>query len=159
MRYHNFHYHLTQCCTVLSKKLTVFLARWEIHHISWYLKVQFFFVLTEKIMELMYWLLALRIWAEYPEQSTTQDQEHLSFFLILSYYIRLCTASKKVKPGEAYRVPGGWGSQISRQSAPENGKVVSLTYRRPLPPPPPPLPPRKYSWHSFLLEVESTPGP
>jgi len=39
---------------------------------------------------------------------------------------------------------GGWGSQISRQSAHEGGKVVSPTHR-------PLLPPRKYSWYSFLL--------
>jgi len=32
------------------------------------------------------------------------------------------------------------------------GKVVSFTHR-------PPLLPRKYSWYSFLLEAESTPGP
>ena len=32
------------------------------------------------------------------------------------------------------------------------GKVVSLTHR-------PHLPPRKFSWYSFLLEAESTPGP
>jgi hypothetical protein len=32
------------------------------------------------------------------------------------------------------------------------GKVVSLKHR-------PPLPPRKYTWYSFLLEAESTPGP
>ena len=31
-------------------------------------------------------------------------------------------------------------------------KVVSPTHRSP-------LPPRKYSWYSFLLEAESTPGP
>ena len=37
-------------------------------------------------------------------------------------------------------------------TAQDGGKVVSLTHR-------PPLPPRKCSWYSFPLEVESTPGP
>jgi hypothetical protein len=36
------------------------------------------------------------------------------------------------------------------RTAQDGGKVVSLTYR-------PPLPPRKYTWYSFLLEAESTP--
>ena len=37
-------------------------------------------------------------------------------------------------------------------TAQDGGKVVSLTHR-------PPVPPMKYSWYSFLLEAESTPGP
>jgi hypothetical protein len=37
-------------------------------------------------------------------------------------------------------------------TAHDGGKVVSLTLR-------PNLPPRNYSWYSFLLESESTPGP
>jgi hypothetical protein len=49
------------------------------------------------------------------------------------------------RPGQALSVPVGLGS------AHEGGRVVSSTHR-------PPLSPRKYSWYSFLLEAESTPG-
>jgi len=43
------------------------------------------------------------------------------------------------------------GSQFSRQSAHEDGKVVSRMHR-------PPLSPTKYSWYSFLLEAVLTQG-
>jgi hypothetical protein len=42
--------------------------------------------------------------------------------------------------------------ESSRQMAHEGVKIVNHNYR-------PPLLPRKYSWYSFLLEAESTPGP
>ena len=44
------------------------------------------------------------------------------------------------------------GPEGSRQSAHEDSKVGSPTHW-------PSLLPRKYSWYSFLLEAESTPGP
>jgi hypothetical protein len=51
------------------------------------------------------------------------------------------------------------GPEVSRNlrfpdfmtTARDDGKVVSLTHR-------PLLPPRQYTWYSFLLEVESTTG-
>ena len=39
-----------------------------------------------------------------------------------------------------------------KTTAYDGGKVVSLTHR-------PPFTPRKYTWYSYLLEAESTPGP
>jgi hypothetical protein len=51
-----------------------------------------------------------------------------------------------------YRPLGFQEVEATRLLAHEGGKVVRPKHR-------PPLPPRKYSWYSFLLEAESTPGP
>jgi len=61
--------------------------------------------------------------------------------------VRVKVKQSHYRPGQALRVPRSRGSQISRQSAYEGGKVVSPTHR-------PPLTPGKYFWYSFLLEAE-----
>jgi len=65
----------------------------------------------------------------------------------------LLTVNKSLyRPGQTLGVPGSSGSQVSRPSAYEDGKVVSPTHRTP-------LPSMKYSWYSFLSQAESNPGP
>jgi len=56
------------------------------------------------------------------------------------------------RPGQVLRIPGGWASEIWRQSTHECGNVGSPTHLPSL------LPPRKYLWYLFLLETEPTPG-
>ena len=65
-----------------------------------------------------------------------------------------CNGKGKAVPLEAWS-----GPECSRKlrfpefmTKQNGGKVVSRKHR-------PPLPPRKYTWYSFLLEAESTPGP
>jgi hypothetical protein len=66
----------------------------------------------------------------------------------------------RVKKGKSVLLQAWSGPEGSRKlrfpdfmtTAQDGGRVVSLTHRLP-------LPPRKYSWYSFLLEAESTAGP
>ena len=74
------------------------------------------------------------------------------FRLNLVVKVKLKVKQSHYRSGQGLRVPEDLDSQISRQSAHEGGKVVSPTHR-------PPLPPRIYSWYSFLLETEPTPRP
>ena len=66
-----------------------------------------------------------------------------------------CWFKGKAVPLQAWSGPEGFRNlrfPDFMTKAQDGGKVVSLTHR-------PPLPPRKYTWYSFLLEAESTPGP
>ena len=51
-------------------------------------------------------------------------------YLLAQYLVKV--KQSRYKPRESQRFPGGWGSQISRQSAHEGGKVVNPTRRPPL---------------------------
>jgi len=56
-----------------------------------------------------------------------------SFFIIYANgYYNLKIKQFLYRTGHVLRVPGGWGSQISRQTAHEDGKFVSPTHWSPL---------------------------
>jgi len=77
---------------------------------------------------------ALKMHKKYTKQTTKEYGEKSS--------IQSKAKGKGIpsKPGQALRVLEVRGSQMSRQSPHEGGKVASPTHR-------PPLPPKKYSWY------------
>jgi len=77
-----------------------------------------------------------------PRHSDTQSTFSFPFTHPIAPHCKV--KQPNYRPGQALRVPGGSGSQITGQSAHGGGKFVSLTHR-------PPLPTRKYLWYSFLL--------
>ena len=91
--------------------------------------------------------------------ATESDTAIIQFLICENEYLRYQVAIN-IKAVAAVPLEASSGPEGSRKlrfvdymtKAQDGGKVVSLRHR-------PPLPPRKYSWYSFLLEAESTPGP
>jgi len=121
-----------QCChltlTLPSRTCTII---FKIKGIPWTLKIEVCFDL------LVIFIFFLEDWIK-------QEGRHIGVSVLfnirifdyrrISILLNVEVKQPHYRHGQAQRVPGGWGSQISRQSAHEGGKVFSPTHRPPLPP-------------------------
>ena len=129
--------------------------------ISFYIKKNFFFG------NVVSFLLRL-VWRKYLITNNGLNRITLLLYRKRGRFVKFCVfkikmtwwqmwskCKRKAVPLQAWSDPEGCRKlrfPDFMTMAQDGCKVVSLTHR-------PPFPPRKYTWYSFLLEAESTPGP